>query len=359
MTAHKHGGRIFEAAAKLKIDWRDILDFSANINPLGQVKGLKTFLFKEFESTIHYPDVKAESLTAAIAAKEKLNASYILPGAGTSPHLFLLCRVLSFKKPVIIGPAFAEYEGALRAAAYEPEYVLTKAENDFLVTAETIKEVFAKKPDMIFLAHPANPTSRLVPFDVLEELILAADKNKSWLVIDEAFIDFTTAQSALKFLSDCPRLIILRSLTKIFALPGLRLAWLGAAPQVIEELSAQTEPWPLSSLALRAGDYCLAQKDFIKKTKEALPKLRAFEIDSLAALNLGKIFLSESNYILLKLHKAAWADKILKELYNIGILVRDASNFNGLQKGYLRLAIRPKEEVKALVSALAEIKTHL
>ncbi|MDR2946393.1 MAG: threonine-phosphate decarboxylase CobD [Candidatus Adiutrix sp.] len=347
-----HGGRVFEAARRLGRPWSEIIDFSANINPLGQPQGLKKAIFEDFDRTLHYPEVMAESLLEYLAADFRLSPEYFLAGAGSTPHFHLLARSLGLARPVIIGPAFAEYEGALNRAGLEARYVLTREADGWQVTPETLVRLWAAQPDAVFLAHPANPTGRLVPPPVLRELAGECAHRGVWLVLDEAFIDFTEGESLLPLVAENPRLIVLRSLTKIFALPGLRLAFMAAHPEVMARLRPLAEPWGLSSPAIRAGNFCLAQKNFRQASAETTRQLRRHLIRELTELNLGDIFPSEANFLLLKLRQGLTPRPLLNSLFQDGILVRDAANFHGLKPGFLRLAVRPVPEIAALTASL-------
>jgi len=348
-----HGGRVFEAAHLLGRPWTEIIDFSANINPLGQPRGLKEAIFEDFERSLHYPEVKAESLTQRLAEETGLSAAHFLPGAGSTPHLHLLPRALELSRPVIVGPAFAEYEAALHRAGRRVSYVSTRERDHWLVTRETLDRVFKKEPDAIFLANPANPTGRLVPGDLLVNLAAECRRRETWLVVDEAFIDFTdNGRSLLNLVEKNQRLIVLRSLTKIYALPGLRLAFLAAHPKVMSRLTHLVEPWTLSSPAICAGHYCLSRSGFKENTLKGVRIFRRHLMKELAALELGQLYPSECNFILMSLKDGFSPQALLKHLFQDGILVRDASNFHGLKPGFLRLAVRPVEEVAALTKSL-------
>ena len=353
-----HGGRVFEAAHILRKHWSEIIDFSANINPLGQPEGLKEAVLAEFDRALHYPEIHSESLVAKISTLTGLAPENLMTGAGSTPHLHLLARSLGISRPLIIGPAFAEYEGALARAGLAAEYVLTCEADDWLVTADTTARLFSRNPDAIFLAHPANPTGRLVPEDVLAALAEEAHARHVWLILDEAFIDFTeNGISLLPLVEKMPRLIVLRSLTKIFALPGLRLAYMAAHSEAIARFASLAEPWTLSSPALTAGHFCLDRAaTYAARSAKTTARLRRILVGELA--DFGKIFPSESNYILLKLKPELNQHTVIGQLFNDGILVRDASNFEGLAPGYLRLAVRPEKEIKSLTTSLKKMAAH-
>ena len=350
-----HGGRVFEAARALDLPWHEIIDFSANINPLGQPKGLKKAIFSDFERSLHYPELQAESLLAKLEEITGLSAAHFLAGAGSTPHLFLLPRALGFSNPVIIGPAFAEYEAGLTRAGLHPQYINARETDDWQVKPDILDRVFSRQPGAIFLANPANPTGRVVPADLMFELAERCARREVWLVVDEAFIDFTeSGRTVLKLVKRNQRLIVLRSLTKIFAVPGLRLAYLAANPQVIAKLARLVEPWAVSSPSLSAGLYCLDQEGFIDSTLKGLRVFRRNLIKGLNDVGIGRVFPSEANFVLMKLREIFKPRDLIEYLFHEGILIRDASNFNGLKPGYLRLAVRPVNETAVLLDALKD-----
>jgi threonine-phosphate decarboxylase len=348
----RHGGRIFEAARQTGRDWRDIIDFSANINPFGPPRGLKKALDRDFDQILHYPEVRAESFVKKVADLHGLSPEYFLAGAGSTPQLHLLPRALGFNRPVIIGPAFSEYEGAFATSGLSHQYVLAPENTGWQVTSDTVDKVLSRRPDAVFLANPANPTGRLIPQETLTRLVQECRRLSAWLVVDEAFLDFTEGRTLLPLVTEQPRLIVLKSLTKIFALPGLRLAYLAANPKVIAKLAAATVPWSLSSPAITAGLFCLSQKGFLESTLKGVKIFRRHLIRELHSLDLGHIYTSEANYLLWRLHPEFNSRKLIDSLFWNGLLVRDASNFNGLRPGYLRLAVRTAPEISALAAGL-------
>jgi len=349
----RHGGRIFEAARLSGRSWRDIIDFSANLNPFGPPRGLKETLDAEFDQILHYPEVRAESLIKKIAELSDLSPDHFLAGAGSTPHLHLLPRVLGLNRSVIIGPAFSEYEAALSAAGLNHQYVLTSESTGWQMNQETVDRVLSRRPDSVFLANPANPTGRLANREVLTRLAQECRRLSAWLIVDEAFLDFTEeGRSLLPLVEEHPQLIVLKSLTKIYALPGLRLAYLAANPKVTARLAAATLPWSLSSPAITAGLFCLNQKSFRESTVKGVKIFRRHLVRELKALDLGLAFPSEANFLLWRLKPEFNTRKLVDSLFWNGLLVRDASNFNGLRPGYLRLAVRPAPEISALVAGL-------
>ena len=355
----RHGGRIFEAARLIGRSWRDIIDFSASINPFGPPRGLKKALDAEFDQILHYPEVRAESLVRKLADLHGLTQDHFLAGAGSTPHLHLLPRILGLSRPVIIGPAFSEYEAALTAAGLSHQYVLASENMGWQVNRETVERVLSRKPDAVFLANPANPTGRLVPQEVLIRLVQECRRISSWLIVDEAFLEFTEeGRSLLPLVAEQPWLIVLKSLTKIFALPGLRLAYMAATPKVISRLAAATVPWSLSSPAITAGLFCLDQQGFKESTIKGVKICRRHLMRELKTLDMGLIYPSEANYLLWRLNPEFNSHRLIDSLLWNGMLVRDAGNFNGLRPGYLRLAVRSATEISALAAGLKRFRAE-
>ncbi|MDR2199785.1 MAG: threonine-phosphate decarboxylase CobD [Deltaproteobacteria bacterium] len=352
MTAHIHGGRVFEAARELSLPWEDILDFSANINPLGQPPGLKERLFSQFAATVHYPDMSAEGFTQAAAEKSGLPLDCVFPGAGSTPHIRMLARFFSPKKPLILAPAFAEYAESLVARGLRPDYVYAREKDGFLPVLAILDEIRKREPDLIFLANPANPTGRLVPEETLQGLLSYGTEKRIPVIVDEAFIDFTFRKSMEGLVTKHPHLVVLRSLTKVFAVPGLRLAYLAASPGLVSEFKSRMEPWPINFMALEAGIYSLGKEDFIKETPLKTREYRDALADVLKTI--GDLTPSDANFVLVRTEPSR-GRRIRRALYQKGILVRDASNFQGLGEGYLRFAVRPPKETEVLKKALREI----
>jgi threonine-phosphate decarboxylase len=248
-----------------------------------------------------------------------------------------------------LGPAFAEYEESLNVNGFTPTYVLASLEDEFALTPELVNKTFALQPDLIFLANPANPTGRLVPPEVLTSLFERAQKAGIKVILDEAFIGFTFGKSSQGLTLTHPGLIVLRSLTKILAIPGLRLAYLAAHPDLIQRLREHAEPWPINFMALEAGIYSLPQKDYLEATPRVTEKLRNMLISRLSPF--VTFIPSDTNFVLAKVRDK---EKLIAHLYQKGILVRDCANFAGIGPDFLRLAVRPEPEQIDLLEAFEE-----
>jgi threonine-phosphate decarboxylase len=358
-----HGGQVFRAARELGIPWEGILDFSASLNPLGQPPGLKERLIGALAASAHYPEEDGGSFVKAVSDLTGLPPEAILPGAGSTPLIRALVRAIRPRRPAILAPAYGGYAEGVRSAfpSLGPlgggprlgpvAHVLAREEDGFEPGEGALAELRGLDPDLIFLANPANPTGRLVPEGVLSGILALSLERGIPLILDEAFLGFTPRGSLEGAVMGHPWLLVLRSLTKIFAIPGLRLAYLAAHPDTLAPLRRAQEPWPVGGLALEAGIWSIPQAGFLAETRAATAALRPILEHALSPL--GKTFPSDCNFVLLRLLKGG-PGGLAARLRQRGILVRDCSGFAGLGEGFLRFAVRPRGEIEALGAALGE-----
>ena len=325
-----HGGNVFAAAMELGVDWPSILDYSANINPLGPPPGLKQHLFKSFGLTEHYPAPYAETWLEELAAGYRLTADHFLAGNGTTDLIYLLARVLKPKRAAIAVPAFTEYEHGLEQVGSPYCQVPCRVEDNFEITTDVVERLFKTEPDLIFVGHPTSPAGRLVEPKVMEMLLDLSKRSQAILVVDEAFLDFTQAES-LVFAADRHRnLLVLRSMTKFYALPGLRLGYLAGDEKLVRKLKEGQAPWAVNSLAQAAGLYCLSQPDYARRTCELVTRERLWLSGRLTKLGLGQVIPGTANYILVRLNPEGLTEtELIAKLRKMGILIRGCSSFQG------------------------------
>ena len=355
-NAAGHGGDIFAAARDLGLSWREVLDYSANINPLGPPPGLKKHLFDSFDLTANYPDPHALGWRRELAALHGLSVDELVAGNGTTQLMYALVRAINPKKPVVFVPAFSEYEAALACAGLEAGHVQSSANDDFDLTPSAAGRLFDSRPDIVFLTNPTSPAGRLLDPGLLDRVLYAAEKTGALVVLDEAFLDFTDASSLAEAVRRRERLIVLRSLTKFYALPGLRLGYLAASADMAKKIADQVEPWSVNSLALTAGTYCLSQQDYAERTRQTVDRERNWLFRRLTRMGLGRVTPGTANYLLVKLEAEGFTEEgMVAALKSKGILVRGCASFQGVLKGYLRLAVKTRPLNQRLVKALEEV----
>jgi len=343
-----HGGDVFAAASELGCGLEDILDFSASINPLGPPPAVLEAAGRALDSCQYYPELGAESLVAALADYHRLPADCLLPGAGSTELLYLLPRIFRPQRALQLVPAFSEYLRALDQVNCEIERLPWLPGEPFPL--EALLQA-TEECDLLVLANPGNPSGDLLPRDDLLDLV-AQFPDELTILVDEAFIDFLPEHSVIDQVVGRENLYVLRSMTKFYAIPGLRLGYLAGPEDGIARLAAGKEPWTLSTPALAAGIACLAEASFARRTIATVAEWRSALAGGLEALGL-KVYPGVANYLLVRIPSGQpSAFDISAGLRRKGILVRDCGNFDGLGGDVLRLAVRTPEENERLLRAL-------
>jgi threonine-phosphate decarboxylase len=346
-----HGGDVYHLARTLGLDLGDLLDFSANINPLGFPPGITGALQEALKEIVHYPDRRCLELTKDLAAYHRLRPEQILVGNGSTELIYLVARGLKPRKALIAAPAFSEYEHALAAADVPVAFQLTSEAQDFTLNAP----LDPKDADLVFLAHPASPSGALLPPDLLLEVAAKLDGAGVFLLLDEAFVDFVEEVSLKTHLAQFPRVLLLRSFTKFFAIPGMRLGYLLGAPALISRLAGLQEPWSVNTLAQSMGRACLRDLDYMARSRALVREEREYLFQGLSSLPGLQPFPSAVNYLLVKLIRTDFtAASLQKALLARKIVIRDASNFRGLDERFFRVAVRARGENQQLLQALED-----
>ena len=337
----KHGGDVYGS--------KTLVDFSASLNPMGMPESVRRALIASVDGCIHYPDPYCRTLRHAIGRAEGVPVEHILCGAGASELLYQYAAALPEKKPgLIVAPAFSEYAAALQAAGHGVEYFTLTAENGFRLTRD-IMSLDLSKYAAIFICSPANPTGITVEPEVLEEIAKAGVR----LLLDLSFLDLTARPKLYEvpaLLNRFTNVAVLRSPTKSFAIPGVRLGYLLCADRTLtERMTELTQCWNVSVPAQTAGAVAMECGDFLRRSAEIIGAERERLYRQYAALGL-MVFPGEANFLLLYSEK-----ELAIPLAKMGYAIRDCSDFVGLKAGYYRAAVRTREENDRLLGAVREV----
>lgn len=345
-----HGGDLFRAMAAYGIPDGRWVDFSANLNPLGPpailVEALEANLAHDMAQ---YPDPDCTSLKDALSRRHGVPPSCILPCNGGSEAIFLAARAVPSLPALVPQPCFVEYAQALRAAGnpvHTPVMPGLRVNPDWLLSQ-------LDGVGSVWLGHPNNPTSRLV--EELPQIIEQAARHGVVVVVDEAFIDLTlTPQATVAgMLCRFPNLIILRSLTKLLCMPGIRLGYVMAHPRLVERMRQMQPAWSVGAQAQRAGRMLGVLGEFEAQTAAWLREELAY---AQAALSLPGLRLmpAQANFMLLRCERF-YAAELKDRLARQGVWIRDASNFTGLDAHHVRVAVRTRAENERLAAALSRV----
>ena len=344
-----HGGNITRLATAAGKPAGEILDFSANINPLGPPEWLRPLISAQVSSLVHYPDPDCTELVRAFAERFGCPAEEVIMGNGETELLHLLPRVLGKGRAVIPVPSYSDYAAAAELAGLAVEPLLLREERGFAPDFAEIERKLTGD-EIVILGRPNNPTGALFPADDLREL--AARRAATIFVIDEAFADFTGEESLL--VGERPaNLIVLRSLTKFYAIPGLRLGAAVAAREIIQRLRALAPPWSVNTLAQAVGAAALRDRKYEEETRRFVSARRGELAAEIGAIPGLAVYPGTANFLLVRIDRGGIAAPELAEhLLTDGIAVRVCDNFAGLDGRFFRVAVRTAEENGRLCRSL-------
>jgi threonine-phosphate decarboxylase len=359
-----HGGNIYEIAAKEGIDPEKIIDFSASINPLGLSPRAQKKLGKVgLEAVLHYPDAECGELRTALAQFHGISEDCILPGVGSTEFIYSLPRMLKLERILLVTPAFSEYENALEIQSRDCRihFFETREEDGFELSVEGLLLALTQGYDALYLCNPNNPTGILAEKKDLLRVLAQAEREKVWFILDEAFIDFIPGESLLREAAISSRLILLRSLTKFYALPGLRAGYLVSNAGVIEKFSRVKEPWSVNALAQIAAVESLQDKAYADRTLAYIREERENLAHGLQGIPGFIPYPGSANYLLVQLHPSLNLDaaELRDRLIPRGILIRDCRSFHHLGPYFFRVAVRTHRENQALLKALRQVHKEI
>ncbi|MBI3324772.1 MAG: threonine-phosphate decarboxylase, partial [Candidatus Omnitrophica bacterium] len=358
-----HGGNPWELARQYGFSHREIVDFSLDINPLGYPPSLRAAILDHVDDLRYYPDPEAVALRKALSAQHGIPLDTILPGNGSAELIGLLTHLRPVTTALVISPTFSEYEWAVEQMGATVRHVLTTEPDAFqLRVADEPWPELLQDVGLVFLCNPNNPTGTSLSRTRVLQLAQQCHRAGAWLIVDEAFVEFVEHPneiSVVREAADLDHLIVLRSLTKLFAVPGLRLGYLVASPSLVARARAFQPPWPLNTFALAVGARLLSETEYVSRSRRALAELREAFQRSLSTLPGLRPFPSTTNFILCKLTTSEiTSDQLCERLARQGILIRNCDSFTGLESGrFIRIAVRTQEDNARLVAALRELLT--
>src|SRR5215475_6884337 len=355
----EHGGDVYAWAQRACINPAEIIDFSASINPLGPPALARKAFQESYKEVMRYPEPYGEDLKEALAKHHGMKPAEILVGNGSTQLIYLLCSALRPRKALIVAPAFSEYANALKLAGAKVRFLSLAADEDFEFSTEKFMAAWRKDQSIAFLTTPNSITGQLIPRAEIEKIAHSALLERRFLVIDEAFIDFVEGESVKQLVRYNPYLIILRSPTKYYALPGLRLGYLLAHSRRVAQFAAYLEPWSVNGPAQKVALACLADPSFGVKTERWLSRERNFLAQALISLKSFQPYPSSANFLLVRIANNASAVKLRSFLLNEKILIRACNSFAGVGADHFRIAVRRRRDNQRLFQELREWTARL
>ena len=356
MISRSHGGNIWQYP---KSSRRAMVDFSVNTNPLGIAKKIKNSIVRNVDKIDYYPDPESKYLKNSLAKFHRLASHNFLVGNGSIELIHLIPRALKAKVVLIPIPTFSEYEFAGRANNAQCLYVKSTEKNNFKIDISGLMQ-YIPKADLVFLCNPNNPTGSMLERQEILSLLKACKKCNVTLVIDEAFMDFVDPENRVAMDAESAKtknLLVLRSLTKFFVVPGIRIGYVVGHKDTIDKLSRHTYPWNVNTMAQVIAEEAINDKQYMAWTQSIVPTERAYLYENLNNTRGIRVYQSSANFLLCKLEDAGIknAAELSEKLIGQGILVRNCDNFRGLNDRFFRIAVKNREANIKLISALRTI----
>ncbi|GGE33435.1 threonine-phosphate decarboxylase CobD [Streptococcus himalayensis] len=352
----EHGGNAATLAEKMGYQLEDCIDFSANINPFGLSDSLKEALIGAMEQLVHYPDIDYRKARSALAHHHNCDLEQIALSNGAVELFYELARYFQPKQVLTLSPTFMEYEKAfVQVGATRTECVLSAP--DYSWELEELLEAASdlQAGDVVLICNPNNPTGSLKDSQSLRQLAKCLAEREIILILDEAFMDFLEEEgrySFIPYLKDFPNVLVVRSLTKFYAIPGLRLGYALSYHPCLATIQENRAPWTVNTLADTAVPVILADKAYQEKTRHWLKEEKDFLFESLSRFPCLKVTYPTVNYLFFEYQGEL---DLREELRNHRIFIRSCSNYHHLSNGHYRIAIRSREENERFLTALEAV----
>jgi len=344
---YKHGGNIYDVKRRLK---RDVLDFSANINPMGLPVKIKKILNKNFNALLHYPDPEAYGLKNKISKCLNIKQENLLIGNGSTELIYLIFNAFKPSSTTLFAPSFTEYERAAKNIKSKMNIITLSEKDSFKPDYNKVR-----KTDAIFICNPNNPTGNLMIDDIRD---IKGLPNRL-IIIDEAFMDFVSGQHKYTLIKEAvksKKIIVLRSFTKYLAMPGLRAGYIVAHKDNIVKLKQYQFPWSVNSFAQLAAENMLSDRSYMRRTHDVIENEKTFLVKEIEAIRGLRQYSPVANFMFVKIDdKKMTSESLTGKLLKKGILIRDCANFRGLNGYFIRIAIRKHIENAQLIKALREV----
>lgn len=349
-----HGGNVQEICRKYNIDEDHIVDFSANINPLGLSSKVRLRMIDALDKIERYPDITYYDLKSSLSKYEGIDISNILLGNGAAEVIFNIVRGMKPKNVLLPAPTFSEYEDAVKSIGGEIKYYILNKEN-FILDDEFIENI-DESIDMTFICNPNNPTGRLTSKEYIIKVLEKSKKTNTIVVMDESFLDFVYNKekySAINLCKEHSNLIIVKSLTKFFAFPGIRIGYgITNNSSFINIINSISIPWAINTVAAEGAIVALDEEEYKRETVKYVNEEKLFLYEELNKFEELNVYEGAVNFIFFKINSNL---NLREELIKEEILIRSCSNYIGLDERYYRVAVRTRRENIKLLNALKKV----
>ena len=329
------------------------LDFSASLNPLGPPPAALAAYRETAGLIAQYPPTYSDELASRLARRHRVAPDQVVVGNGATHLIYLLARKLGARRPFIVVPTFSEIANAMLAAGTQPYAILAERARGFAIGPAEAAAALAQGADAIFIGRPNSPTGAMLSVADAAAIAARCERHGCWCVFDEAFVDFVGKEhSAISLVTRNPRLVVLRSLTKIFAIPGLRVGYLIAERETAGRIRAACEPWSVNVAAAQVALSCLDVGDeYAERSRGLIAAEREYLSDALAAMEGIGVFASAANFLMFEVGNERRPGSFARHILTHGMTVRDLRALPGCGPGMYRIAVRLREDNERLIAS--------
>lgn len=355
-----HGSDLEKIEAVYGIKKETIINFAANVNPLGFSKKAAKTLAGDLSIISRYPDPSYTDLKNAIHSYTGADTGNIILGNGVTELLSLFLNVLSPRHAVIIGPTYSEYEKDLNRIGASIHYIDAKESDSFVLSPDDILNQTPENTDLVILCNPNNPTSGALRKAGITKIAHAYSLQNIYLLIDETYVEFSPESddlTAADLTNRFDNLFILRGTSKFFATPGLRLGYaLSGSPELTERLRNIQDPWNINSVAEIVGTVMFTDTEYIRMVRTAMEQEKQYMCDALSSVKGMRIYPVNGNIILAKLPEGSLtSDELFDVLIRQGLMIRSCSTFRTLGDRFIRICFMGHEDNVRLIHAIKSV----
>ncbi len=338
----------------------NVIDFSVNIPELEYPEGFEEVIKEALLQMRKYPDIDGLASKNVIAGYNNTEVDQIVLGNGATELIYLMSRAVDIKIATIIQPTFTEYERALVQNKVDVRYYHLEPENDFkLDKDELVQHLIGTNSDLLVLCNPNNPTGTFIEMDTIEYILLGVQNKKMKLMIDESFMDFVSDyrfdrhRDRLNALMKSHSILVIRSMTKNFMIPGIRTGYAIGSNKIIAAMNKLKEPWSINALALACIPFLLRQNNYLDDLRTWCHGELRFMLSKLNAIDQLTVFDSTANFILFRLDIGS-PKEFMSSIIDGGAYIRTCEDFEGLDQRYFRIALKSREDNNKLIKLIME-----
>lgn len=351
---YPHGANTRAISDEFGISEDKLIDYSSNINPLGMPECARQAALAALAAAVRYPDAQYVLLRMALAAAYGIAADRILPGNGGAELIPAVVQALPIKRVLLPQPAFGEYAQAALMHGLPCEMLLPAADFSYDLDAVAAQ---LQAADLLFMCSPNNPTGIITQPAQLEEVVSLAQRRGAWCVVDESFLEFIAGHeemTMLRRISKYSRLLVLRSMTKFYGMPGLRSGFIAGDAATIAKIKGYIPIWSVNCIAEAATIAALQDRQFAPTTRAYVDAEREFLKQALADMPGLHVVSGAANYLFADIRQSgvssdAWQNMLIRD----GILVRNCNSYPCLGSGFLRFAVRSRQENEIFIDVVA------